>query len=282
MLFKVFVLVISAASAARPPMPLPPARPSGPYCKLGEKAGSCWQAAMSVSSEKIIRERGGYDIKSNGWPKLESGGKRVSFEGRTSMCTSATAAAFLKHISDLTESGKLKLSLKQINFLNGPVVKKALNGNTYSFAALNEAMGGQNVAAKGFDQIKTLLKDAKAGDILKFDRKSRTGHSTVFKEIKGDQFCYWSSQKTRTDGVGERCEPIASLTGVAISRLPGDDLMANGIEKAMQNSKVARVLTATENGSVPADAINWNTKLDCDTAGSRVPQGGQGASEISR
>lgn len=267
----------AATSSAMTPSSLP----SGGACGPGLTSGSCWQAACSVSGEGIIPEGAGYDLGSAAWPKLNDGGKEVVFPGRKSMCTSATATAFLKHISDLVNAGKLTLTPAQIGFLNGPTVHELLNGNTYSFALLNQYLGGQNVAATTPEQIRAKLAEAQAGDVLKFDRTSGTGHSTIFKEVRGDQFCYWSSQTSQTNGVGERCEPISKLKGLAISRLPDASVLAQKIDEAMNSSELRQKLRRTDNGSIPLSAVNWNSHLTCDSTnpGSTGAGGSQGTTK---
>jgi hypothetical protein len=235
----------------------------------GKKVDSpdMWTSVKSIAKEGIIPPKNTYDINGGSWPKLLRQGDKLVVEygpNKKSMCTSATATAFFKHIADLANSGAFTLTDEQLDLLNrkgesrrevkavynkktkktkyvstgkiikpGPdktgIFKNALNGDTNSMALLYEALGGSSVSAikgQGDDRKKILaaLKMAKPGDILKIDHRTNGknyGHSTIFKELKGDKVCYWSSSP-RTKGAAEDCKPIANLTYVAVSRLPAD------------------------------------------------------------
>lgn len=251
----------SRSSGGSESFELGPAAPKA--CMPSGSAVSPWDSAESVLKERVIPPGGGYDIASQNWPKLRRRGDKfaVEFNGQTSMCTSATAAAFTKHISDLCNSEKLDCSDDLLKTINGPIVRNALNGNTWSFAALNAALGGQNMIGKGASVI-TVLKQARPGDVMKFDRSSGTGHSTIFKEIDGNKVCFWSSN-TSTNGVGVKCEPLSQIVDVAVSRLPNDPakLIAN-IEHLKESAPVS-LMTPNNANRMPSGAVRWDSKLEC-------------------
>lgn len=70
-------------------------------------AQDMWRAAANVMHKGTISPGKGYDIDSANWPKLSAAGDSCNFGGssKTSMCTSATAAAFCEHISSLMSQG---------------------------------------------------------------------------------------------------------------------------------------------------------------------------------
>lgn len=237
-----------------------------------EGAGQCgegqnlWEAAAAVMSKKVIPQNKGYDLLAPGWPRIVGSGDQVQClfgAGKLSMCTSATAAAICQHFADMSNSGALKLTPAQLQFLNGPQVKAAINGNSYSLAFLIQHLGGASIVGKG-SKIYEILTQAKTGDLLRLDRKNETGHSTIFQKVvpSTNQVCYWSSN-TLTDGTGVQCENISALATVVISRFPGDlETLPAKIDKmsgpwAMGNFSVRRANKMKES------EVHWASKLDC-------------------
>ena len=227
-----------------------------------------YTSAISVMKDRIIPSGAGYNIGSANWPKISSDGGQasVNFGGgnKTSMCTSATATAFLKHIADLVNSGQLKLNDKQLQFLNGSAVRNALNGDTNSVAVLYNYLGGKSMQADSISSIRKVLSQAKKGDVLKIDRFNKTGHSTIFKGMRGNQFCYWTSN-TATGGTGERCESISELQDVVVSRFPANlsDIPV-GIDNMMKSGNLASLLRSSTT-HVSNKNIQWASSLDCDS-----------------
>ncbi len=201
--------------------------PSGQIETAGDGNPDLWKSVLSVegNGDGHLPRGGGYTLKARNWPRLvdKDGKLMLQFpNGKISHCTSATAAGFYKYMADLHNAGKLQLQSKHIALLNGKHFERALNGNTYSMAALNQILGGRNVRGRGNRaNIMNALRWAKPGDVLKIGRNNRTGHSTFFQGISGDKVCYWSSN-TKTRGVGTQCEPISGFYEVAVSRLPTD------------------------------------------------------------
>jgi hypothetical protein len=233
-------------------------------------AGECgpaqdmWRAAGAVMSEGVIPSGQGYNINAPNWPKLvgSSNSLRCEFSpGKQSMCTSATAAAFCQHIADLSNSGQLNLTSRQIAFLNGPQVKAAINGNTYSVAYLFQQLGGASMQGTG-GNIQSVLSQARTGDVLRIDRSNGTGHSTIFKEIKGNQFCYWTSNKS-TNGVGVQCENISSLTHVAVSRFPSDIQNLPARIDQMSSPTSMGTFNHVRANKMGAGEVKWASSLEC-------------------
>lgn len=243
------------------------ATPGGDFSMEG--AGLCgpgqdlWTAAGNVMKNNVIPQGQGYDMGATGWAKLsQPGGRDCSFgPGKQSMCTSATAAAFCQHFADLTNSHGLKLTDSQIAFLNGSQVRAAINGNTYSVALLFQHLGGaslEGTAAKG--NIQNVLSQAKTGDVLRIDRNNGTGHSTIFQGIRGDKFCYWTSNRG-TNGVGTQCENISSLTTAVVSRFPSDLSQIPGRIDQMRSSLGS--LTIGKANATKASEVKWAQTLEC-------------------
>jgi hypothetical protein len=238
-----------------------------PFDMVG--AGQCgtgqdlWSAAKAVMDEGVIPSNQGYNINAPNWPKLTGTAPnqlRCDFSpGKQSMCTSATAAAICQHFASLSNSGKMQLTASQVAFLNGPQVKAAINGNTFSVAYLFQYLGGSSLHGKG-GNIRETLAQAKTGDVLRIDRNNGTGHSTIFKEIRGDQFCYWTSN-TGTNGVGVQCENISALTQVVVSRFPAD--VAAVPARIDQMASSLRGLNTTAANGMQASSIRWASALDC-------------------
>jgi hypothetical protein len=240
---------------------------SAPTAGQCGSAQNLWEAAGNVTKENVIPAGSGYNMGAPNWPKLVKSGERFEVDfgpGKQSMCTSATAAAFYQHLADLANRGELQLDTRELNFLNtSRVAHNAFNGNTYSAALFYSYLGGRSiVGTRGAGDIRSKLEQAKPGDILKFDRVSGTGHSTVFKGIEGDKFCYWSSN-TRTRGPGVQCESISSLVDVSISRFPADpDKIPERLD-AMMNNNNLKSLLASGNGSIPAAKVGFVDELEC-------------------
>lgn len=222
-----------------------------------------WRAAGAVMNEGVIPPGQGYNINAPNWPKMVGTAPnqlRCEFSpGKTSMCTSATAAAICQHFADLSNSGKIQLSQSQVNFLNGPQVRAAINGNTFSVAYLFQHLGGSSLHGKG-QNIRSVLAQAKTGDVLRLDRTNGTGHSTIFKEIKGDQFCYWTSN-TGTNGVGVQCENLSSLTQVVVSRFPSNLSSLPG--KLDHAAREVASLNSSRANAMQASSVNWASGLEC-------------------
>lgn len=243
---------------------------------------SVWNSVQSVMQEGIVPRGKGYNLGSPSWPTLvENGGKlTVNFgPSKQSMCTSATAVAFMKHIADLQNAGAFKLTAQQIAYLNrswktgakadDQQVKNGLNGDTNSIAMLFQYLGGHSL--EGYrkrgsnDQIIQVLKQAKRGDFMKIDR-AVGGHSTIFKEFKNGKVCYFSSNRS-TGGVSDtRCEPVSALRDVVISRFPEDVCsLPEKLDNMMNNAKLKAELKTTlgynerkgvEN-PIPPNWIHW-------------------------
>lgn len=236
-------------------------------------AGSCgsaqnlWEAAGNVMEENVIPAGSGYNMDAANWPKLVKSGDRYEVDfgpDKQSMCTSATAAAFYQHLADLANRGELQLNTQQLNFLNtSRVAHNAFNGNTYSAALFYAHLGGRSIiGTRGAGDIRSKLEQARPGDILKFDRTNGTGHSTVFKGIEGNKFCYWSSNR-RTKGPGVQCESLSSLVDVSISRFPAElDKIPERLDAMMSNSNL-KALLASGNGSIPAAKVGFVEELEC-------------------
>jgi hypothetical protein len=255
---------------------------SPPACGPLQSGLSCWASATNVKSDGIIADGGGYSLNAASWPRIcpgQNGNLEVIFGSdcndkngsKKSMCTSATAAAFSNHIATLVNSKKLDLTPEQISFLNGPQVRNAMNGNTYSVAHLMNYLGGQSVYGKNSSDIADALKQARPGDIMKFDRANGTGHSTIFKEIQGDKVCYWTSNRG-TEGVGVQCEKISSLISIAVTRFPTDlDKFKERIDQ-VRNDKQTRdefkQAFASPTSAHSVNDITWAESLDCPPVGS--------------
>lgn len=245
-----------------------------------EGAGQCgpgqdlWEAAGKVMSAKVIPQNKNYDLMAPGWARIAGFGTSLSCEfgsGKVSMCTSATAAAICQHFADLAGTGSLTLTPQQIKFLNGPQVKAAVNGNTYSIAFLIQHLGGASIKGKGSD-IFPVLSKAKIGDLLRIDRHNGTGHSTIFQKLEpsSNQFCYWSSN-TLTEGTGVQCENISSLSEVVVSRFPADlGALPGKIDKATGPWGMGK-LTARRANSMKESEVRWATSLECPAGVSASP-----------
>lgn len=222
-----------------------------------------WRAAGAVMSEGVIPEEQGYNIGAPNWPKLVGtapNSLRCDFgPGKQSMCTSATAAAFCQHFADLGNSGKVNLTASNVAFINSAGVKAAINGNTFSMAYMLQQIGGTSLHGTG-SNIRSVLAQAKTGDLLRLDRTSGTGHSTIFKEIKGDQFCYWTSN-TGTNGAGVQCENISSLQQIVVSRFPSD--LKTLPAKIDQAASTLGALNSTRANSMKASQLQFATSLEC-------------------
>jgi hypothetical protein len=218
-----------------------------------------WKAVGNVMQKGVLPPNQSYNINAPNWAKISPAGDSCNFgPGKASMCTSATAAAFCQHISDLTAKG-LRLTPQQIEFLNGPQVKALINGNTFSMAYLYQYLGGASLHGSG-GNIQSVLAQAKTGDVLKIDRTNKTGHSTIFKEVKGNQVCYWSSN-TATRGTGVQCENISSLTNAVISRFPSDLGAIPGRIDQMRSSIAG--INASQANAMKAGQVKWAAKLEC-------------------
>jgi hypothetical protein len=219
-----------------------------------------WKSTLGVVNDQVIPAGRGYSMGAANTAKLSPSGQEVNFgPGQASHCSSATGTAFLKYIADLVKSGQLHLSSAQINFLNSQGVQEAFLGTTYSMAYLIQRMGGQSMWSK-LSGINEVLRQAKPGDILKFDRTGGTGHSTVFQEVRGDKVCYWSSNK-RTKGPGLQCEPISRLANVVVSRMPAAQDIPGAIDKMIASGGLKGAYKPD-----PAD-MKWAHSLDCSTDG---------------
>lgn len=239
---------------------------------------SMWSAAESVMKEGIIPPKSGYSLNARGWPELvkKDGKLTVNFgPGKQSMCTSASATVFMKHIADLQNAGAFQLSDEQLAYLNrswrngskadDQQVKNALNGDTNSTAMLYQYLGGESVYGykngRSQAQILEALRQAKPGDSIKFDR-AVGGHSATFKQLSGDQFCYFTSNMN-TGGVSDsRCEPISALRSIVVSRFPKDVCSLPGkIDAMMRDAKISSVLGYNERkgveNSIPPNWIRW-------------------------
>ena len=157
--------------------------------------------------------------------------------------------------------------------LNGPIITNALYGDTFAYAMLNTALGGHNMVAKNTGQIASVLRHARPGDILKFDRKNKLGHQTVFKSFENGEVCFWSSNQVNrngSSGVGINCERIDTLDNVVISRFPTDlQSLPSRLEKIKSNSGMARFFK-TANVHIEIDDVQTSASLECPS-----PQGQQ-------
>jgi hypothetical protein len=224
-----------------------------------------WRAVGNVLKNNVLPPGQGYHINAPNWAKLDASGTACNFgPGKLSMCTSATAAAFCQHFADLVNMGQLRLTPDQINFLNGPQVKAAINGNTYSMALLFQQLGGSSMDGSGAN-IENVLKQAKTGDVLKIDRNNKTGHSTIFQKLSADgkQFCYWTSN-TGTNGAGIQCENISALSRAVVSRFPSDLGNIPGRIDKMRTTPPMSNLTAAQANAATANGIQFAQTLKCD------------------
>lgn len=194
-------------------------------------------------AKALIPPNGKYDINSPNWPqvKLEGGKLAVSFPGKTSMCTSATATVLLQQIADTLNSGGKPISPAVVKFLGEKksLLKFGMNGNTYAPAGLINLLGGKSIRAEGPAKIKEMLSQAQPGDQFIYARK-KGGHATTFVGLKGNQACFLSSQK-RTNGMGEACVEISKLQIAAVSRLPADpNVLLKNINSLMKGTPPAK------------------------------------------
>lgn len=225
----------------------------------GSKDGNMWTAAMEVTEKKVIPERGGYDIKNaSGRPKLRTSGGKVVVEfspGTASHCSSATYTAFAQYCADLINSGAIDNPSALINYVNSPGIDSAFLGNTYSVAFINQQLGGYNMlGTKSKGNIADVLKQAKPGDILKFDRSNGTGHSTVFQKFDGTNVCFWSSNKG-TSGPGIKCENVSNFVDCAVSRMPTPGALNANLKNGAPNPSGAY--------GASSGSIKWNESMVC-------------------
>lgn len=237
--------------------------PDAGKCGIGQ---DLWGAARKVMSETVIPQHRGYNLMAPAWPHLVSsagdgGSFHCEFGGnKQSMCTSATAAALCQHFSDLLRSKAITLTPAQIRFLNSSAVKAAVNGNTFSIAKLIQGLGGRSMFSGASGGVKAVLKQARTGDLLRFDRNNGTGHSTIFKDADDVQFCYWSSN-TATMGVGVQCEYIGVISQVVVSRFPGD---LNDFGAKVDNlQRTFAGFSASVANTMGTQGLSWASQLDC-------------------
>jgi hypothetical protein len=220
-------------------------------------------------SDNVIPPHKGYNLMAHGWPRIEGSQSQISCDfgpHKQSMCTSATAAAFCQHFVDLIREDHVQLSPQQIRFLNGPQVRAALNGNTFSVAKLIQSLGGASIYSARSGGVRAVLEKAKTGDIVRFDRNNGTGHSAIYKDQDGIQFCYWTSN-TRTGGVGVQCEFIGIVSEMVISRFPSDtENLGSHIDEAQ---KTLIGFSSNQANTLGPDAVSWAADLDCPNENNR-------------
>jgi hypothetical protein len=220
-----------------------------------------WAAVSRVMSENVIPTHKGYNLGAVGWPKLTGGALKCDFApGKQSMCTSATAAVLCQHFSDLMRAKAIQLTPEQIAFLNGIQVKAAINGNSFSVAKLIQHLGGQSIFSGQNGGVAAVLAQAQTGDILRIDRNNGTGHSTIFKELNGSQFCYWASN-TATKGVGVQCEYLGAISQAVVSRFPSDLEDLGSRIDSMRKSLVG--FTSAQANTLGPQSVSWAGTLDC-------------------
>lgn len=266
-----------AQSSASPPAP---EYPGSITCyndmnySVPDKNGpSMWKAVQEVMSEGIIPPNGNYNIRFKHWPKIVREGTKLNVEygrpgDKVSMCSSAAATAFMKYLTDLVNANLLYLSDDQINYINDRSDKapfiNGLNGNSYSIALLNQALGGTNISNPKYgdrDQLLQVLKQAKPGDIMQVDRRNKSGHATIFKEVKGNEFCYWASNK-KTHGVSERCESINVLSYLTVSRPARQPCKMTGKLQNMMKDKVLAARLDSSDKEIAPNWIIWDRRLE--------------------
>jgi hypothetical protein len=230
------------------------------HCGEGQ---NIWAAVATVMSENVIPSRKGYDLMASAWPKMS--GSQASLKcdfgpNKQSMCTSATAAALCQHFVNLVRENHIQLSAEQIRFLNGPAVKAAINGNTFSVAKLIQHLGGASLYSARSGGVRAVLDKAQTGDILRFDRSNGTGHSAIFKELTATQFCYWTSN-TGTRGVGVQCEYLGAISQMVISRFPED---VENLGPRLDEMKTALLgFTSAQANVLGPESVTWASDLDC-------------------
>lgn len=240
-----------------------------------DRAGKCgagqnlWEAAGKVMSDNVIPPHMGYNLMAHGWPRISGSQNDLNCDfghNKQSMCTSATAAAFCQHLVDLVREDHVQLTPQQIQFLNGPAVRAALNGNTFSVAKLIQSLGGASIYSAHSGGVRAVLEKAKTGDIVRFDRNNGTGHSVIYKDNDGIQFCYWTSN-TRTGGVGVQCEFIGIVSEMVVSRFPGDtENLGSHIDEAR---KALLGFSSDQANTLSPDSVSWASDLDCPRDNSR-------------
>lgn len=187
------------------------------FCNTGGARIRRWESVEKVASE-VLRPNQGYNINANNWPTIGQDGQSVRFgPANQSMCTSATRTVFAQQVVDLFKANNQRLTSEEIGCLNSNTTKFGFNGNTFAPSVLMTALGGVSVNGNGANKM-SVLQQAKPGDVLIYSR-ARGGHATIFKELRGNQVCFFSSQQ-RTNGAGEACADVSSLVELAVSRLP--------------------------------------------------------------
>lgn len=217
----------------------------------GEDVSSLtFEVAKSVGTDDIGLRQGFSLTRAPGWAKLNADGSISGVTGKSSHCTSATYAGFLKTIGTLAKRGAINLTPQARAALNSPLFRDAWNSNGSTINLLYEKLGGETF---------TNASEAQKGDFVKIDRKNGTGHTVYLSRITSSQICYWSSNRA-TQGPGEQCESRSSISKLHFSRITSLAGLQNGLNKLATTLKTEPILASVRskggNGYVPPNALN--------------------------
>lgn len=213
-------------------------------------------------------EGGGYSgsVQPNNIP-IYAGSKLVykpkSING-PSFCSGETFGVFMATMSKVKPDPFANMTEAQLShFKPGNAAR-----DSYGFYGLwNDGHNGarSSVVNFGLGQTVKTLDAACPGDYVKFNR-SKTGHSVIFLGYRnnGSEFCYWSSQETRTNGRGVNCEKISSIKAWNIARIttPENISKISPHDKSRSYLSEAKQALSNETNPITEPVYVDNSKLD--------------------